>query len=260
MKREELFELLGDIAPEYVAEADRRPKRVWQRWAALAACLCLVVGAVVLPGLLSPAPQDPEAADGPPSTVVEGVGYTISPYLEHSTDLPAGFAYGGSCRVLGQQWDYYTSEEQPLWLYVYQEVYDNAAQCFNMRYVRYVNSRIRGVDYISWQGRLYVSMWSADNDLTDQREQEVQQQYGLRLEGQPPAGFVLLGTAEFSGHDTLPTAPLGCNTGSPRVWSCTGDETILLAETEWHTAPDASGEQHHTGFNVYVQCQWPFDN
>lgn len=259
MKREELFDVLGDISPEYVAEAAQKPRTGWGGWAALAACLCLVALAAAWPVMGASTPQTPEAeaADGAPSAVVEDVTYIISPYLEHSDSLPAGFAYGGSCRVAGQEWDYYTSEAQPLWLYVYQEVYDNVAQQSEMRYVRYVHSRIRGVDYISWEGRLYVSMWSADGSLSDTRFDQVRQQYGIRIEGEAPAGFASLGRAEFTGHDTLPTAPLGCNTGSPEVWCCAVDESILLASTDWYTAPDENGEQHHTGYNVYVQCEWP---
>ena len=60
MKSEELLKLLGDVDDRLITEAKEHPKRKkpWLRWAALAACLCLLsVGVIRLAG-----DQAPEAA------------------------------------------------------------------------------------------------------------------------------------------------------------------------------------------------------
>ena len=164
----------------------------------------------------------------------------------------------------GQSWEYYVNPDIPTWVYVYQEVYDNITQQSSMKYVRYVDGRIRGKDYISCDGRLYVSMWSANYwgdspDVTEERYEQVEAEYGIRMEGEAPANFVHLGKAEFTGYDTIPNLALGCNTESPEVYLNTGDETILLASTVWYTAPDANGEQRHEGYNVYIRCDDPLE-
>ena len=58
MKKEQLYEVLGDINENYVNDAHMTAKKsaypVWLKWVAMAACLCLVVsGAFVLPRLQS---------------------------------------------------------------------------------------------------------------------------------------------------------------------------------------------------------------
>lgn len=48
MKKEQLYEALGDINENYVNEAHLTAKKtarpIWLKWAAMAACLCLVLG------------------------------------------------------------------------------------------------------------------------------------------------------------------------------------------------------------------------
>ena len=56
MKKEQLYEVLGDINENYVNDAHMTAKKsaypIWLKWVAMAACLCLVVsGAFVLPRL-----------------------------------------------------------------------------------------------------------------------------------------------------------------------------------------------------------------
>lgn len=58
MKKEQLYEVLGDINENYVNDAHMTAKKsaypIWLKWVAMAACLCLVVsGAFVLPRLQS---------------------------------------------------------------------------------------------------------------------------------------------------------------------------------------------------------------
>ena len=57
MKKEQLYEVLGDINENYVNDAHKTAKKksrtVWTKWAAMAACLCLVVvGAFIAPNLI----------------------------------------------------------------------------------------------------------------------------------------------------------------------------------------------------------------
>jgi len=265
VKREDLFEALGGVDGRWVEEAHapRKKTATWVKWGALAACLCCVL-VLMVPTLAQPQPQEPEATAGPPAIVVDGRRYIVSSYLEMETELPEGFAYGGVGKVDDQSWEYYLNPDIPAWVYVYQEVYNNVTQQSSMKYVRYVDSRIRGKDYISYDGGLYVSMWSAaywgeSSDVTEERYRQVEAEYGIRMEGEAPENFICLGRAEFTGYDTLPDLALGCNTESPEVYINSGDDSILLAGTVWHTAPDANGEQRHTGYNVYVRCGDPLN-
>lgn len=66
MKKEQLYEALGEINENYINDANQTVKKktraVWVKWVAMAACLCLVVsGAFVLPRLqrdsVEPNPQ-----------------------------------------------------------------------------------------------------------------------------------------------------------------------------------------------------------
>ena len=55
MKKEELFEVLGNLEPGMVekARSDRHPRRgVWKKWTAAAACAVIIGGAVL--GVHSP--------------------------------------------------------------------------------------------------------------------------------------------------------------------------------------------------------------
>lgn len=62
MKNEILFEAIGDINESYVMEAhtmSKKSRSVWRKYAAMAACLCLVVAAaIVLPSLGAADPKD----------------------------------------------------------------------------------------------------------------------------------------------------------------------------------------------------------
>ena len=66
MKNEKLFEAIGDINECYVHEAratSKKARLVWSKYAAMAACLCLVIAvAISLPNLLAAyAPEPPYA-------------------------------------------------------------------------------------------------------------------------------------------------------------------------------------------------------
>ncbi len=262
MTGKQLFEVIGALEP---GDARSASGGHWQRWAALAACLLVVAGAV---WLLRPAAETPSAdssspGEGPPCIVVDGVSYTVSGYLAVEQSCPEGFSYGGS----SEYGDYYVNPDNPAWVYVYCEVrtdgrLDESGTLIptapHMAYLRYVDSRICGDDYISVDGALYLSMWSAqsygeDPDLTSAEYDAIQAQYGVRIEGEAPTGFVSAGTAVFTGYDTVPDLPLGCNTGTPEVLVSASAPGIVLASTVWYTAPTAAGEVEHHGWNVYVQ-------
>lgn len=53
MKKEQLYEALGEINENYISDAHQTTKKkthpVWVKWGAMAACLCLVVVGAVLP-------------------------------------------------------------------------------------------------------------------------------------------------------------------------------------------------------------------
>lgn len=54
MKREQLYEAIGDINENYINDAHMTVKKsrpVWLKWAAMAACLCLVLAGVIRIGI-----------------------------------------------------------------------------------------------------------------------------------------------------------------------------------------------------------------
>ena len=220
-----------------------------------AGLVLLAIAAAFL--VVHPTAQAPSAL--PPSFTVDGTKYIISSYLAMEDQLPQGFALGGSCIIDDKNCQYYVNGQIPYYLYVYQEIYNNVTQTTSMKYMRYVDSRIRGADYISCGGSLYVSLWSADQSLTQEEQNRVLSLYDRRMEGMPPAEFEYVGKAEFTGYDTIPDVELGCNTGSPEVYIHSTDDTILLGSISWNTAPHGDEDGRHTGFNVYVKCENPME-
>lgn len=82
MKKEELFEAIGDINEDYVNDACKESKKkarpIWMKVGALAACLCLVVGlATIFPWNGNEGPHQPEIV--PPDNDNQDVipGYNI---------------------------------------------------------------------------------------------------------------------------------------------------------------------------------------
>ena len=82
MKKEKLFEAIGDINEDYVNEARKDSKKkvrsIWIKVGALAACLCLVVGlATIFPWNGNEGPHKPEIVP-PDDDMQEGIpGYSI---------------------------------------------------------------------------------------------------------------------------------------------------------------------------------------
>ena len=273
---------LGQIGGKYLLEAQSYvspkavKKRGWVKGAALAACLCLVIGVTALcwPAADSPHTvlEDPTGAngctgesvypteDGAPSLILNGTLYIVSPHQSFSMELSEGFVLAGEVEegaFAGTA--YYTNPAVPEWVYLYQpcSVWNHQVREEQMAYVRYVDARIRGDDYVCYNGTLYISLWSADAwgdrpDVSRESYDRAEALYGPRLEGEAPVGFVSLGKAEFSGYDSIPAGGLSCNTGTPEVFADPDDGGVLLVATQWFTAAEEGGSTLHTGYDVYI--------
>ncbi|MBQ4333406.1 MAG: hypothetical protein IJC33_06490 [Clostridia bacterium] len=83
MKKEELYEAIGDIQGHYVHEARcavRKARPVWLKWAAMAACLCLVAVALAIMGDRPPS-VGPEEVDPPYANTIAYVGWSEDPVI-----------------------------------------------------------------------------------------------------------------------------------------------------------------------------------
>ncbi len=279
MSGSELLQKMELIDPVFVEAADEEPaakSRPFLRWAA--ACLCLLLALVPLLSLLARAPSTPgegdAAGDGPPHIVLDGRTYLISAHLAVSDTLPEGFSPAGTIDVTGGFKDcpYYVNPEKPEWVYIYHEVRTNGAVDENgalisvpphEAYVRYVDERLRDKALVCFEGNWYVTMWNAlspeELGVTQAQYEEIEAEYGRRIEGEPPKGFVLAGTAAFSGTDTVPTGPLASNTEEAEVYFSPDEPAVLLVQTHWFTAiAEEQGETRHDGYNVYIRYNCPF--
>lgn len=256
MKTMRLLQAMSGLDEDLVLSAPRPPRRIpWARWAAAAACLCLVIAAAVT---LQPKPGTPAAdaaCDLPTHVEWNDQTYIISPYMSMQPDLPEGYSLAGE----NEEGPFYASEATPEWVYVWQEVYTDGtldehntlrATDPHHEYVRYVDARLRGRHLICRGGRLYEQL------LGSEGFDDLMARYGPRLEGDLPEGFVSLGTAEFSGLDTVPAGALSCNTEEAEVFADPSDDRVLLLPTRWYTAPLTKGGEEvvHHGFTVYVPC------
>lgn len=250
----------------------------WRKWVIPAVCLCLVLAIALLVIFRQP-PTAPNSADspglGPPSLTVDDVNYIVSPYPTVFDALPEGFTLAGEADIWGtSDCPYYTNPNVPEWVYVYEEVTtDGTLDEYGVlnktephgAYVRYVHNRLRGKDLICYQGEYYISMWSAEfygdfPDVTQDYWNEMLNTYDIRIEGSVPEGFVSAGIAEFSGHDTIPRGALASNEGEYEIFVNPSEPNVVLAPTQWHSAPvDEGGEVSHSGFNVYIRYDCPFD-
>lgn len=280
MRGNEFLEKIGLIAPEFIEEAEEKQKRrknPWLKWLAAAACICILAGVVLSVDFYEP-PQEPETSapgEGPPNFTENGIKYFISPYADSVyKELPEGFAYAGETDVGGfENCPYYVNPDMPEWVFVYHEVRTNGevdssgtiipAEPHDA-YVRYVDERLRGKDLVCVSGDYYISMWSAkpygdDPDVSAEYYDEMETKYEVRIEGELPEGFVLIGTTEFSGHDTVPKGNLVSNEGEFEVYANPDIPEIIYVSTFWYTATaDENGETRHEGFNIYIKYDCPF--
>ena len=280
MRGNEFLEKMGLIAPEFIEEAEAKQKRrknPWLKWLAAAACICILAGVVLSVDFYEP-PQEPETSapgEGPPNFTENGIKYFISPYADSVyKELPEGFVYAGETDVGGfENCPYYVNPDMPEWVFVYHEVRTNGevdssgtiipAEPHDA-YVRYVDERLRGKDLVCVSGDYYISMWSAkpygnNPDVSAEYYDEMETKYEVRIEGELPEGFVLIGTTEFSGHDTVPKGNLVSNEGEFEVYANPDIPEIIYVSTFWYTATaDENGETRHEGFNIYIKYDCPF--
>lgn len=82
MRGDELLDVLEHIDPDLIEQADRKPKAIWLRWTAVAACLALAIGlcALLLPGK---APLD-----GSTPTVLDMPTGSVTPTLPDPPSAP----------------------------------------------------------------------------------------------------------------------------------------------------------------------------
>jgi hypothetical protein len=292
MKKEYFADVLGDISEDYIKEAmkpEKAKSRTWVKWAAIAACAAIVaVGGFAAWRQIS-APSDihagvqiadsqtSETADssGIPSITLNGTTYIVSSHAAVYDELPEGFELAGEASIGGDEsYQYYVNLDVPEWVYVYQEVTTDGTldssgtltdRAKHGAYVRYVDERLRGKALISFEGKFYISMWSAEYygsspDVTQEYYDEMKELYGVRIEGAVPEGFRLAGTAEFTGEDTVPTGELSSNTSPLAVYYNPANPSVIYAETYWYTATkEEKGETRHDGFNVYILYDCPFN-
>lgn len=285
MRGSDFLEKFGLIAPEYIEEAEEKPKsrkNPWIKWLAAAACLCVIFG-LASSGIFYAPPQEPDMGpvedpggnphEGPPGFEYNGMTYLISPHLAASDELPEGFVHAGEISTTGgfENCPYYINPDMPEWIYVYHEVRTNGAVDItgtfiptepHNAYVRYVDERLRGADLVCVDGDYYISLWSAktygDNpDISNERYETTESTYAIRIEGEPPYGFVSAGIAEFTGYDTVPKGKLASNESASEVYVNPSNRDIIYVSTTWHTSP-ATGETFHKGYNVYVKYDCPF--
>lgn len=277
---EKLFRSITELSDDLIENAQtvpaggRKKTAAWKKWGAAAACLCLVIFAVPLLARIPQAPQG--GAEAAPHFAVDNRTFIVSSHLGDAVtdELPEGFLPAGTISISGGLEDcpYYRNPAVPEWIYVYQEVNTDGTMdaAGNLTrtpphpaYVRYVDERLRGRDLICYQGEYYISMWSAkdygdDPDVTEAYLAEMEALYGRRIEGAAPDGFVLAGTAEFTGKDTIPTGGLASNAEAAEVYYDPSDPAVLLMRTHWFTAAAERGETRHDGFDVYIRYDCPF--
>ena len=263
MTKEQLFDAIGEAEEAYVRDAAEGKKRkaAWVKWAALAACLALVVGVILWQ-------EWPAVQAVPPIVTYNGVEYMESGYAGYHSalsELPEGYVLAGTT-VMGQRGEcpFYANPDEPLWVYVYCTVYStNSYEPPKMGYLRFVDVRLRSAQMISYEGRLYIGMMSANlwsrenNDVEQELYDALEAEYNLAFEGEAPEGFVCLGEVEYTGSDTLPRGALAGNIKAI-VWAHPDRPELLLKETYWHSFTEpGKQERHHHGFEVFALYSGP---
>lgn len=207
----------------------------------------------------APTAEEPgEGYDRMPHVIVDGKVYLISSHLSSYDDCPAGFTLGGVLE--GGDFDgcsYYTSGEHPQLVYVYTET-NNRGELdstgtvipteWHMAYLRFAAEEIRGKDFVCVDGQLYTSMWNGWGIVDGEFYDRIEAEYGIRIEGEAPEGFVSRGCAEFVGWDIWPEGSLSSNTGEEEIYADPENPDIVLVATTWQNVSGA-----HTGFNVYLR-------
>ncbi len=204
MNKDKVLDSIEYTDSKLIEEAEfkdaNKKSPIWLKWAAIAACLCLVAG-FAIPTVFHQQAESPvdsvNPSDGPSNLVISGIRYIISPHIAVVDELPDGFELAGKASVGGfENCPYYTNTDVPEWVYVYQEVRTNGvvdatgtlvSSKPHNAYVRYVDERLRGKDLVSYNGDYYISMWSADDhgehpDVSSEYYNLMESTYGIRIE------------------------------------------------------------------------------
>lgn len=279
MRGNDFLDKMELVDPAFVEEADKKPthkKRRWINLSAVAACLCLLIMAIPFLMQTLETPQinfGNDTMDGPPYLTVGNTRFLISSHLPVTEELPAGFEEAGQANVGGfENCSYYLNPNVPEWVYVYHEVRTDGtvdatgtltSTTPHDAYVRYVDERLRDKNLVYYNDEYYISMWSANcfgenPDVSEAYYNKMETQYGIRVEGSAPEGFVLAGTAEFTGDDTIPIGNLASNKESAEVYYSPDAPDIVLVATHWFTATaEENGETRHDGYDVYILYDCP---
>lgn len=107
MKKEELFNIIGEVDEQKVAAAGmamntkKKSRPVWLKWGAMAACLCLVVALLPLINSMvnTETPNNPNPGALAAHFYLDGKGYFYHGELTY--ELPEGYEYVGDVINVG---------------------------------------------------------------------------------------------------------------------------------------------------------------
>ncbi len=237
MTKEQLFDMIGEAEESYIRDAgeEKRRKSPWAKWAALAACLVLVVGAVLVLELPKEPSPGPDTCGGAPHVEWDGRTYITSAGAVFSSLLPEGYAYAGTGEIDGEEREVYTHPDQPLWVYVRQPLYHSTGEGDPFWvYHRYVDEDLRGKHFVRYNGQLYIRLIhgrmppyeDVDSELCDR----IERTYGVSVTALPE-GFAAVGEPVFTGDDTLPMVERGTNEPVEAIYANPDVPEILLTPT-----------------------------
>lgn len=206
---------------------------------------------------------------GPPHFEAGEITYVDSGYGDAVTEeLPDGFVKAGTVSFPGgyQNCSYYLNPDVPEWAYVYLIVHTDGTvdetgslvyTPLHHAYARFVDERLRGNDFICYNGTYYMYMhvaeWYGDDpDVSREDYERIDSQYGILVEGAVPEGFVYAGRTAFTGHDTIPTGSLASNREEAGVYYDPDDPAVILFGNHGYVL-DENGHTQHDGFDVYIR-------
>lgn len=222
------------------------------------------------PVIQAPEGDDPHCAR--PHVHINGEIFGVTIHRESSyADCPEGFVYAGEAEDSGYLFPYYANPDYPYLVYVYHDVAIKDGRGVvvgtEKKYVRYVHIDLCGDRYISYNGELYVSILDAkyaefknypyvSREFLAEMEQRYRRGYARE---ELPASFTLIGTADFSGYDIIPTGELQTNVpkGGELQTNLSGAEVYydsecpdVLALAIWKSA----NHLYPTSYDIYIRC------
>lgn len=260
-KEKRVLNILGQVDEKYIEEAvpckQTHKKSGWIKWGAVAACLCLVVCIVAIPLMQIKQPSNTDFI-GAPNILVGNTTFIKSTHMTEVETRPNGFEYGGVIETgTAKGCPYYISSEIPEWVYVMENVKQaGTVNEFNNAYVRYVSKEIRGKDFIRYNDKLYISMYSAqDAENVDKvLFNETQKNYGFIAKVLPTDVFSFVGMTAFEGFDLIPYDNFGSNTHEQeqQIFANANNDNIILVSTTQYDAPN-NEETSHERFDIYIK-------